>query len=79
MNKTKILAGNCTGVALYPLYIADIPQQDDTLIATFANNTAIISQRKDCVIATEKLQEAVNAVIEWATKWNKTSCSAFSH
>ena len=43
-------------------------QRGYILIATFADDAAIITQHNGYATATEKFQEAVNAVIEWVTK-----------
>ena len=61
--------GSVLGPLLYILYTADVPEEEDTLLATFADDTAIISSYENYTIATEKLQKAVDKIAEWATKW----------
>jgi len=61
--------GSVLGALLYILYTADIPEEKDTLLATFADDTAVISPHEDYTVATKMLQKAVDKIVEWATKW----------
>ena len=55
--------GSILGRLLYLLYTVDILKQEDILLRTFADDTAIITQHNDSASATEKLQNVVNAMI----------------
>ena len=48
--------GNILGPILYSIYAADIPVMDTTLIATYADDTAILASHVDPVQAAELLQ-----------------------
>jgi hypothetical protein len=50
------------GPVLYLLYIYDVPQTPNTKIATSAGDTAVMAVGENIEEATEKLQQAINAV-----------------
>ncbi|VVC46048.1 Reverse transcriptase domain [Cinara cedri] len=54
--------GSVLGPILYLLYTADIPTNDNTMITMFADDTTILSTRKDQKAATEILQTTINTV-----------------
>jgi hypothetical protein len=52
------------------MYTADFPQTNDTLIATFADDTAILTSDLDHRNASEKLQKHLDTIINrWLHKW----------
>jgi hypothetical protein len=57
------------GPFLYLIYTADIPQTNDTLIATFADDTAILTSDHDPRSAPEKLQKHLDTINRWLHKW----------
>jgi len=57
------------GSLVYLLYTADVPTTEDTLMATFADDTAILSSDPDPVRATEKLQHHLNLLQHWLEQW----------
>ena len=61
--------GSVLGPILYLLYTRDLPKQKDSIIATFADDTAIITIDDDVRTATKTLQKSINAVNEWTKKW----------
>lgn len=63
--------GSILGPVLYLLYTADIPMptSKDLMIATFADDTGIISSNKDISTATDNLQKYLNEVLHWFNKW----------
>ncbi len=61
--------GSVLGPIFYILYTVHIPETKSTVTVTFADDTAILSPHKDYETATENLQEAVNKLTEWTTKW----------
>lgn len=61
--------GSVLGPILYLLYTADIPINDNTTIAMFADDTAILSTMKDQQAATEILQTTINTVYNWTKRW----------
>lgn len=61
--------GSVLGPLLYVLYTADLPCLNDITMATFADDTAITAIHKNYLIATNKLQEALNVFSSWARQW----------
>lgn len=61
--------GSVLGPFLYVLYTADIPTTDETFIATFADDTVIMSADESQPKAVDKLQQALNNVSKWTTDW----------
>jgi len=69
----KILAGVPQGSDLSPdlynIYTADIPNSENTLIATYADDTAILSSHPDSTTAYQNLQIHLDNISQWSTKW----------
>lgn len=67
--KAGVPQGSVLGPVLYLLYTCDIPELENNIIATFADDTAIMAIGCTHAEATEKVQMAVNQVYEWTNKW----------
>jgi hypothetical protein len=61
--------GSVLGPLLYLIFTADVPLTDNTLIATFADDTAIMSSDHDPAVATHKLQLHLNLIQNWMDRW----------
>lgn len=61
--------GSVLGPFLYVLYTNDIPRTDNTTLATFADDTAILSKHQDPVIASDGLQNYLNQLQKWLKTW----------
>jgi hypothetical protein len=61
--------GSVLGPVLYLLYTADIPKPSGTTIATFADDTAILSTDKEAVNSKRKLQRATDEISNWTKLW----------
>ena len=61
--------GSVLGPLLYLIFTADIPTTADTLIATFADDTAILSSDSRPDRASEKLQQHLNNLQTWLDQW----------
>lgn len=69
----RILAGvpqgSVIGPVLYLLFTRDIPSSHNTLLGTFADDTAILAVGKSLEDSTRKLQNAVNTIVDWTHRW----------
>ncbi|KAL4132531.1 hypothetical protein QTP88_009665 [Uroleucon formosanum] len=54
---------------LYNIYTADIPQTPNTLLATFADDTALLSTSDDISIAAHNLQHHTSLIEAWCKNW----------
>lgn len=61
--------GSILGPILYLLYTADIPLPFNSKIATFADDTCILSTGNDVIESTRKLQASVNKIVAWTETW----------
>ncbi len=61
--------GSVLGPMLYVLYTADLPLTHGTVIANFADDTAILACSSEYDAAICNLQRAVNIIIVWADNW----------
>lgn len=62
--------GSVLGPVLYQIYTADIPwNASNTVIATYADDTALLATSKNPTTASRRLQESLNSVQEWMRKW----------
>lgn len=70
--------GSVLGPVLYNIYTSDLPQMQNVTTATYADDTAILAVSNNPVVATQKLQESLDAVDEWLKKWRIKSSSTKS-
>lgn len=61
--------GSVLGPILYLLYTADIPVNNYSMTAMFADDTAILATDEDQQTATDQLQRTLNNVSNWTKRW----------
>uniref|UniRef100_A0A2S2PX53 Putative RNA-directed DNA polymerase n=2 Tax=Sipha flava TaxID=143950 RepID=A0A2S2PX53_9HEMI len=54
---------------LYNIFSSDIPQTNDTIIATYADDTAILSSNKNPTVAFNALQNHLDLIDNWSSNW----------
>jgi hypothetical protein len=57
------------GPLLYLLYTADLPTTNNTTVATFADDTALLATNSDPALASQQLQYHLDLLQEWCDKW----------
>ncbi|CAH2106911.1 unnamed protein product [Euphydryas editha] len=61
--------GSVVGPVLYTIFTADLPQTPGVTIATYADDTAILTSSKDLVQALTALQRSLDEIDIWLDKW----------
>jgi hypothetical protein len=54
---------------LYNMFTEDIPSADNILIATYADDTAILSDHSNNIIVASNLQSHLTKIEKWASNW----------
>jgi len=61
--------GSILGPLRYSIFTADIPETDQTLIATYADDTAILASHPNLITASTQLQHHLNLLEQWLKRW----------
>lgn len=61
--------GSVLGPLLYLIYTADLPTSENTVVGTFADDTAILSCHEDPQTASHHVQDHISSVSNWLTNW----------
>lgn len=70
--------GSVLGPILYILYTADLPTEPGVVVATFADDTAILSSHTNPEVASSLLQSGLNKIHTWMKRWKLKACAAKS-
>lgn len=61
--------GSILGPTLFLLYLHDMPHANSYSVATFADDTAIVTQHHDITETVNALQQTLDSLTSWFTKW----------
>lgn len=67
--KAGVPQGSVLGPILYLLYISDLPVLEEAIIATFADDSALLAVDQDQEGSARKLQTASNKIVDWTRRW----------
>jgi len=67
--KAGVPQGSDLSPILYNIYTSDMPTSNQTLLATFADDTAIFASNNDSDTASHNLQLHLNLIESWANNW----------
>jgi hypothetical protein len=68
-NQPAVPQGSILGPILYSIFTADLPQTEQTLTATYADDTAILASHQNSITASRKLQNHLNHFEKWLKRW----------
>lgn len=72
--------GSVLGPILYTIYTADMPVLDNVMVATYADDTAIMATSDSPDEASLFVQNEINELDQWLKKWNvKVNCEKSQH
>ena len=67
--RSRVPQGSVLGPMLYLLYTADLPINENVIISTFADDTAILMSHKNTHAASRELQNHLYKIEEWLKNW----------
>lgn len=67
--KAGVSQGSVLGPFLYLMFTQDVPLTTDTFMATFADDTAILSSDPNPIQASDKIQRHLNILQGWLKQW----------
>ena len=62
--------GRVLGPILYTLFTADMPTKENVVIATYADDTALLATSKSTALAPDIVQTQLNVISNWLKNWN---------
>jgi len=62
--------GSILGPILYSIYTADLPEIEQTMTATYADDTAILASHQNPITDSTNLQHHLNQLEKWLKRWH---------
>ena len=62
--------GSVLGPVLYTIFTSDMPTTSNVLVATYADDTAIIASNDCQILASRDVQDELDLLQDWFKKWN---------
>ena len=67
--RASVPQGSVLAPLLYSIYSSDIPTHPSSLLATFADDTCILTSHDDPIITSQTLQEHLQSFESWCRRW----------
>lgn len=67
--KAGVPQGSVLGPILYTIFTSDIPETENVLMATYADDTAILASSQSPIDATNLIQIELNEIQTWLDRW----------
>jgi len=83
-NQSGVPQDSFHGPILYSIYTADLPETEQMMMATYADDTAILASHHNPITASTNLQHHLNQFEKWLKRWrikaieNKSTHITFS-
>lgn len=70
--RSGVPQGSVLGPILYTLFTANLPiaRDDRLLVATYADDTALLANHHDPVVASDVIQNSLQRIEAWSKRWN---------
>lgn len=64
-----VAQGSTLSPLLYAIYVQDMPKHDKCLHSLYADDTVLYTKHVDIKIACRAMQDQLDAITQWSTKW----------
>lgn len=68
--KSGVPQGSVLGPILYTLFTSDFPSDENIIVATYADDTSLLSVDESPILASNAMQKQLDSTQSWLKKWN---------